>query len=127
MIRPGLNYGWPRIEGAATMSGMETPVTSFSPAIAPSGAAFYRGTRFPQFAGDLFVGTLQGRHLLRLRVDAAARRVVSEERLLEGRYGRLRDVVSGPDGALYVATSNRESRGAPSASDDRILRLVPAQ
>ena len=127
VIRSGLNFGWPRIEGSAAMAGMETPVTSFSPAIAPSGAAFYRGTRFPQFANDLFVATLQGRHLLRLRVDGAGRRVISQERLLDGRYGRLRDVVSGPDGAIYVATSNRESRGTPAATDDRILRLVPAQ
>jgi glucose/arabinose dehydrogenase len=51
--------------------------------------------------------------------------VQSIERLLENRVGRLRDVISGPDGYLYVATSNRDGRGAPVAEDDRILRLVP--
>lgn len=124
-IRGGLNYGWPRIEGSLTMPGMERPVAFFTPAIAPSGMSFYNGRRFPRFAGDLFVATLRGMHLRRLRIDAA-RRVVLDERLLEGRFGRLRDVVSGPDGHLYVLTSNRDGRGSPIADDDRILRLVPA-
>jgi glucose/arabinose dehydrogenase len=127
VIRAGANYGWPRIEAAATMPGMETPIAFYNPAVAPSGASFYRGQRFPLFAGNLFVGTLRGTHLLRLRIDATARRVTSQERLLEGTYGRIRDVVSGPDGYLYIATNNRDGRGSPAAQDDRILRLVPAQ
>jgi glucose/arabinose dehydrogenase len=119
VIRAGGNYGWPRIEGGETMPGMERPVAFFSPAIAPSGASFYRGSRFPRFAQNLFVATLRGTHLLRLRPGGGATpSVAAQERLLEGRFGRLRDVVSGPDGLVYVATNN--------ASPDRILRLVPA-
>jgi glucose/arabinose dehydrogenase len=125
-IRAGLNFGWPRIEGSATMAGMEPPVTSYSPAIAPSGASFYRGQRFPQFANNLFVATLRGTHLLRLTVDTAARRVTAQERLLEGTFGRLRDVISGPDGYLYFCTNNRDGRGNPTSVDDRVLRIVPA-
>jgi glucose/arabinose dehydrogenase len=125
-IQSGGNYGWPRIEGAATMPGMNPPVTFFNPAIAPSGVSFYRGTRFPQFVNDLFVATLRGTHLLRLRIDAATARVVSQERLIDGRFGRLRDVQTGPDGALYVLTNNRDGRGSPIAADDRLLRIVPA-
>ena len=53
------------------------------------------------------------------------RRVVSQERLLERQYGRIRDVTEGPDGALYFSTSNRDGRGNPSRDDDRIMRLVP--
>ena len=124
-IRAGVNYGWPRIEAAATMPGMQPPAAFFTPAIAPSGASFYRGSRFPQFADNLFVATLRGTHLLRLRVDAAGR-VTSPERLLEGRFGRLRDVQPGPDGALYVITNNRDGRGNPTGTDDRLLRIVPA-
>ena len=126
VIRPGVDYGWPRIQGAETMAGMEAPVAFYNPAVAPSGASFYRGVRFPQFTDNLFVATLRGTHLLRLRLDPASRRVIASERLLEGRFGRLRDVVSGPDGYLYVATNNRDGRGSPAAADDRILRLVPA-
>ena len=127
VIQSGANYGWPRIEGAATFPGMETPVAFFSPAIAPSGASFYRGQRFSAFAGNLFVATLRGTHLLRLIIDPASpRRIASQERLLEGTYGRIRDVVSGPDGYLYLCTNNRDGRGTPSATDDRLLRIVPA-
>jgi aldose sugar dehydrogenase len=125
-IRAGLNFGWPRIEGADTIPGMEPPVTFYNPAIAPSGASFYRGQQFPQFAGNLFVATLRGTHLLRLTVDPAARRVTAQERLLEGTYGRIRDVISGPDGNLYFCTNNRDGRGSQAADDDRVLRLVPA-
>src|SRR5687768_885796 len=125
-IRAGRNFRWPRIEGAATMSAMEAPVTFYNPAIAPSGASFYRGQRLPQFANNLFVATLRGTHLLRLTVDTSTRRVTAQERLLEGTYGRLRDVVSGPDGYLYFCTNDRDGRGNPTSSDDQVLRIVPA-
>jgi glucose/arabinose dehydrogenase len=125
-IRTGLNFGWPRIEGASTMSGMEAPITFFSPSIAPSGASFYRGQRVPQFVNNFFVATLRGMHLLRLTVDPSARRVTAQERLLEGTFGRLRDVVFGPDGYLYFCTNNRDGRGNPMSGDDRVLRIVPA-
>lgn len=124
VLRPGADYGWPAIQGAATMPGMETPVAFFTPAIAPSGASFYRGRAVPQFEDDLFVATLRGEHLLRLQLDGS--RIVAQERLLEQRYGRIRDVVMGPDGQLYVCTNNRDGRGTPEAADDRILRLTPA-
>jgi glucose/arabinose dehydrogenase len=124
VIQSGSNYGWPNIQGSATASGMEAPIVFYSSAIAPSGASFYRGQRFPQFAGNLFVATLRGTHLLRVTADA--RRVTTQERLLDGTFGRLRDVVSGPDGYLYFCTNNRDGRGAPMAGDDRILRIVPS-
>jgi len=125
-VRLGLNFGWPRIEGAATLSGMEAPITFYNPSIAPSGASFYRGQRLPQFANNFFVATLRGTHLLRVTVDTSTRRVTAQERLLEGTYGRLRDVVSGPDGYLYFCTNNRDGRGTPMSGDDRVMRIVPA-
>jgi glucose/arabinose dehydrogenase len=125
VIDSGANYGWPRIEGAQSMPGMRTPIVFFNPAIAPSGASFYRGQRFPRFVNNLFVGALRGTHVLRLTLDGSSRRVSAQERLLEGRFGRIRDVVSGPDGYLYFCTSNRDGRGSPTSGDDRIARLVP--
>ena len=122
----GANYGWPVIEGGATLPMMRPPITFYNPAIAPSGASFYRGQRFPQFTNNFFVAALRGTLLLRLRIDAASRQVVGQERLLEGQFGRLRDVITGPDGNLYFCTSNRDGRGSPTADDDRIARLVPA-
>jgi glucose/arabinose dehydrogenase len=126
VIDVGANYGWPRIQAAQTMPGMRPPVVFYNPAIAPSGASFYRGQRFPQFQNNLFAGTLRGSHLLRLRLDGPGRRVVAQERLLDQRFGRIRDVISGPDGYLYFCTNNRDGRGSPVATDDRIARLVPA-
>jgi aldose sugar dehydrogenase len=127
VVDAGANYGWPRIEANQSMAGMRTPVTFFNPAIAPSGASFYRGQLFPRFANNLFVGTLRGTHLLRLTLDASARRVVTQEQLLAGRFGRLRDVIAGPDGYVYFCTNNRDGRGSPISTDDRIVRLVPVQ
>jgi glucose/arabinose dehydrogenase len=126
VIRIGVNFGWPTIEGAQTFPNMEPPVTSFSPSIAPSGAAFYQGTRFPSFVGNLFAATLRGTHLLRVVVDAPARRITRQERLLDGALGRLRDVIVGPDGYIYISTNNRDGRGSPVAADDRVIRLSPA-
>lgn len=126
-IEPGVNFGWPRIEGSQTMPNMRTPLVFFNPAVAPSGASFYRGTRFPGFANNLFVGTLRGLHILRLRIDAGPPpRILGQERLLNDRFGRIRDVVVGPDGLIYFCTSNRDGRGSPASTDDRIARLVPA-
>jgi len=125
-IDAGVNYGWPQIEGSASLPGMRVPVTFYNPAIAPSGASFYRGDRFPRFSGNLFVGALRGTHLLRLVLDSGPpRRIVAQERLLDGAFGRIRDVVTGPDGYLYLCTNNRDGRGSPVATDDRIVRLVP--
>jgi glucose/arabinose dehydrogenase len=124
VIQSGLNYGWPNIQGSATAAGMEAPIVFYPSAIAPSGMSFYRGRNIPQFSDNLFVATLRGTHLLRLTVDG--RRVSAQERLLDGTFGRLRDVVSGPDGHLYLTTNNRDGRGSPMSGDDKILRIVPA-
>jgi glucose/arabinose dehydrogenase len=123
----GRNYGWPVIEGSRNRVGMEVPVLFFDPAIAPSGASFYTGTAFPTFRNNLFFATLRGQHIHRIRLDPGdPARILANERLLSGRFGRLRDIAVGPDGALYFCTSNRDGRGNPVAEDDRVLRIVPA-
>jgi glucose/arabinose dehydrogenase len=126
VLESGGNYGWPEIEGSQTRAGMIAPVTFFSPAVAPSGSTFYTGSLIPAFHNQLFVATLRGTALLRVAIDPNnARRIASTERLLEGRYGRLRDIVTGPDGYLYFCTSNRDGRTTPVTNDDRLLRIVP--
>ena len=109
------------------MPGMQTPVTFYNPTVAPSGASFYTGRSIPAFSGDLLVATLAGIDLRRVRLDPAPPgRVLSDERLFAGRFGRIREVITGPDGFIYFCTNNRDGRGAPAANDDRIVRLVPA-
>jgi glucose/arabinose dehydrogenase len=126
LLDGGNNYGWPVIEGDATRPDMIPPRTFFTPSVAPSGAAFYSGTAIPAFKNQLFVATLAAQALLRVTIDGSGlRHVASVERLLEHKYGRLRDVVNGPDGFLYVCTSNRDGRNTPVAEDDRLLRIVP--
>lgn len=125
IVERGVNYGWPVIHHRQTRERMVSPILEYTPAVAPSGCAFYRGTAFPQYTGNFFFACLRGECLIRVRLDG--RRVLSQERLLDKQYGRLRDVIEGPDGALYVATSNRDGRGSPAANDDRILRLAPAK
>jgi glucose/arabinose dehydrogenase len=128
LIRPGVNYGWPVIEADETRPDMESPKLFFTPpAVAPSGLSFYDHARMPGLQRNLFFATLRGQHIHRVRLDPAdPTRLLATERLLDGRFGRIRDVVAGPDGALYFCTNNRDGRGSPISTDDRIARIVPA-
>ncbi|MFL6336839.1 MAG: PQQ-dependent sugar dehydrogenase [Pyrinomonadaceae bacterium] len=125
IVERGKNYGWAAIHHRESREGMEAPLLEYTPACAPASGAFYRGSALAKFKGDFFFGCLRGQGLQRVVLDG--RRVVSEERLFEGRYGRIRNVTEGPDGALYFSTSNRDGRGNPSPDDDRIMRLVPVK
>jgi aldose sugar dehydrogenase len=126
VIRPGVNYGWPRITFGADYTGepigegtqkpgLAQPVYYWDPSIAPSGLAVYTGELFPGWKGDLLVGALKGRRLVHLQMRDG--RVVAEEILLTELKERIRDVRQGPDGAVYVLTDNTAGR---------ILRLTPA-
>jgi glucose/arabinose dehydrogenase len=125
VIRAGRNYGWPvityganygigtRIGEGTARAGMEQPLARWTPSIAPSGMAFYTGTAFPAWKGNLLVGALRGQALHRLELDGE--KVVHEERLLQGQ-ARVRDVRTGPDGFVYLLTDERNGR---------LLRLEP--
>jgi glucose/arabinose dehydrogenase len=126
ILRAGVNYGWPVItygvnygtgtkigEGTAK-PGMAQPLHYWVPSISPSGMAFYTGDKFPQWRGDLFVGALTDRSLVRLRLNGE--KVVQEERMLQGALGRIRDVRQGPDGYLYLLVD---------AGNGKLVRLEP--
>jgi glucose/arabinose dehydrogenase len=120
VIRQGANYGWPRVEGE-DHGDFTAPLAVYDPAIAPSGATFVRNRRSP-WHGDFLVAALGGEQLRRLRFDGE--RVTRDEALFDGEFGRLRSVVEGPDGALYILTNNTDGRGSPHEGDDRLLRIV---
>lgn len=125
IVERGKNYGWPTIYGTKTQAGLEPPLLEYSPACAPASAAFYSGEKLPAFKGNFFFGCLRGARLIRVVLDG--RKVVKQENLLVGNLGRVREVGEGPDGFLYLSTSNRDGRGSPDKNDDRILRLVTVE
>ncbi len=127
LVRRGLDYGWPtigygeeysgrRIHERTQADGLEQPVYYWDPVISPSGMAIHSGRLIPEWRGNVFIGGLSSQALVRLVLEGE--RVTGEERLLVERGERIRDVVEGPDGALYVATDER---------DGRILRIAPAR
>jgi glucose/arabinose dehydrogenase len=125
LIERGRNYGWPEVRGACdgqservfcAANNVMEPVVEFTPTLGIAGAAF-------EDQGHLLVTALAGRVLLRITLTPDGRRAASVERLHGGQFGRIRDVLVGPDGAIYIATSNRDGRGSPAPDDDRILRI----
>lgn len=126
IIRPGANYGWPLVtygvdySGAIiserqTAPGVETPVTQWTPSLAPSGLALYRGEAFQNWRGDLLIGFLAGSQMQRLRVRDG--RVTEQEDLLLDLGARIRDVRVGPGGFVFVLTDGE---------DGALMRLSPA-
>ncbi len=123
VIEKGGNYGWPLVLGGANVEPYLDPVIMWMRATPPSGMTFWNGR--------LYVATLRSQALVRIDLERAGDgyEVVAIDRLFandwfSGVYGRLRDSVVGPDGALYVLTNNRDGRGSPRSGDDRILRLT---
>jgi glucose/arabinose dehydrogenase len=125
VARAGADLGWPGIYGCQAGRGKVTPSLAWVEAVPPGGAAIYRGSAIPEWRGSLLMGTLLSQHLHRVVLDPAdPRRVTQHEVYLAGTYGRLREVVMGPDGELYVTTSNCDARGECPAEGDRILRIT---
>jgi glucose/arabinose dehydrogenase len=125
IVERGMNYGWPTIHHRQTFEVMISPVAEYTPALAPGSGLFYRGRLLPAWTGSYFFGALRGESLMRLEWDG--KNVTRQERLFREEYGRIRDVAEGSDGAIYFTTSNRDGRGDPHPTDDRIMKIVPKQ
>jgi len=135
-IVAGRNFGWPTVHGSCDddigserafcqANNVAEPLAMWTPTIAPAGADVYVADLMPQWKGSLLFTSLKGNALYRLVLSSDGQRVTAQETLYQGTYGRLRDVLVGPDGSVYLATSNRDGRGNPSGDDDRILRIRP--
>ncbi len=123
VIEKGGNYGWPLVLGAANVDGFIDPLIMWIRATPPSGMTFWNNR--------LYVATLRSEALIRVyfEQEGDSYAVQNIDRLFagewhKGTFGRLRDAVSGPDGALYVLTNNLDGRGNPRPGDDKILRLT---
>lgn len=127
LLKKGANYGWPEItygidysgdiiSDKTEMEGMEQPILYWDPSIAPSGMMFYSNHRFSQWKGDLFVGSLKFTHLRRIHMKNG---VPGEQvEYLKERKERIRDVVEGPDGYIYLLTDMPKGK---------LLKISPAQ
>jgi aldose sugar dehydrogenase len=127
LVQRQKDYGWPTIgygeeySGGAVhqqtqMSGLEQPVYYWDPVISPSGMTIYSGSLFTEWGGDIFIGALSGTSLIRLMVRND--KVVGEERLLKELGARIREVVQGPEGALYLLTDD---------ANGKLLKIVPKE
>lgn len=116
LIIAGRNYGWPNVKCEGTKD-FEKAIFCFNPAIAPSGITFASSNKLG-YKNDLIITTLKGSHLRQIDIDSH-----EQNNVLVG-YGRLRDVVEGNDGSLYILTSNTDGRGIPQDNDDKILKIL---
>jgi glucose/arabinose dehydrogenase len=116
-IEIGKNYGWPEIQGDQTKSDMEVPIkhSGTSSTWAPGGAAF--------IGNSLFFGGLRGQALFEAVADN--NKIVSLKEHFKGELGRVREVIAGPDGMLYITTSNWDGRGIPKGGDDKVIKINP--
>ncbi|MDO8498261.1 MAG: PQQ-dependent sugar dehydrogenase [bacterium] len=113
LIEEGKNYGWPTITGEQKQQDMQEPVLqSGSNTWAPAGVAFYKGS--------IYFGGLRGQALYQFNIDT-----LEFKEHFKKQFGRIRDVVLGPDNMLYITTSNRDGRGSPSPDDDKIMKINP--
>jgi len=138
VIEPGKNYGWPIVFGEKQKPKFVDPLLQTgNETWAPSGATFYNSDVIPEWDGKYFIAALRGTHLRMLDLDLEKNEVISSEALFSNEFGRLRDVSVGPDGSMYLLTSNRDGRVSlltpglvnlfPAENDDKILRIVPIE
>jgi glucose/arabinose dehydrogenase len=126
LMKSGVNYGWPVITygvnygsgsqiGEGThKNGMAQPIYYWIPSIATSSLLFYDGEKFPYWKGNIFVSSLKFGQLARL--EMTKNKVISEERLINGVFGRIREVKEGPDGFLYILTDD---------TNGKLIRMKP--
>jgi quinoprotein glucose dehydrogenase len=132
IIQKGGNYGWPEAVGAPGKKPYIDPLIVWKKTTPPSGITFYKDKKLAHLKGNLFVATLGSEALIRIRLSHEGNKykVLKIERWFidedeNSRYGRIRDIVEGPDGLLYFLTNNTDGRGRARAGDDHIYRILP--
>lgn len=116
LIEKGKNYGWPAIQGSETKTGMETPkLNSGSTTWAPAGVAYLNTA--------LYFGGLRGQTLYQADISSDS---IKLKEHFASQFGRIREVILGPDNMLYITTSNQDGRGIPRSTDDQVLKINPS-
>lgn len=137
IIKKGRNYGWPEVKGFCDSSYEKTfcrdsnvvePLEAWSPPEAVCGIDYYGSSRIADWENSILMATLgfnrnDGRALFQLQLNEKGDSIIHSKPFFKNDFGRLRDVLTGPDGRVYIATSNRDGRGTPEDRDDRIIQL----
>jgi aldose sugar dehydrogenase len=132
IIEKGRNYGWPNVEGFCDkpneitfceQNSVVEPIAAWTPVIAPAGIDFYNHNEIEEWKNSILLTSLRGSKLIQIKLSEDGTKVVSQKEFFSGKYGRLRDVCISPEGKVYLAPSNRDGRGSPSAQDDRIIEI----
>ncbi len=118
LIHAGQNYGWPSQECSG--GNFTGAIMCYDPSIEPGGIVFYSGDKL-ELEGYMIMATLRASHLFQLDINEEG--LISQKSILSG-IGRIRDVIEGPDGNLYIISSNTDGKGFPDDSDDKLLRIV---
>jgi len=126
VVIAGGNYGWPLVSHTTNKPGLIGSELVYTPAVAPASGTFYRSQLIPQFTNNFLFGALRGEGVYLVKIDQNdPTQTLGSKKLTEVMVGRVREVVEGPDGAVYISTSNRDGRGKASDGDDKIYRLAP--
>jgi glucose/arabinose dehydrogenase len=119
LITSGKNYGWP-IQECSGNANFVDAVKCYDPSIEPGGIVFYSGDKL-DFDNNLIMATLRGNHVFEIEITEDG--IISQKSILSG-LGRIRDVNEGPNGYLYVITSNTDGKGFPDSTDDKLVRIL---
>jgi len=119
LITSGKNYGWPIQECSGNVNFVDA-VKCYDPSIEPGGIVFYSGDKLA-FDNNLIMATLRGAHVFEIEITEDG--ITSQKSILSG-LGRIRDVNEGPNGYLYVITSNTDGKGFPDSTDDKLVRIL---
>lgn len=115
IVEKGRNYGWPDVEGYCDKSGergfcsdhnVKEPIKAWTPTIAPCGLDYYNNDRIPQWKNSLLMVALKNQRLYQMKLNSAHDGILTTNEYFATKYGRLRDICIGPDGAVYIASSN---------------------
>ncbi|WP_165903565.1 PQQ-dependent sugar dehydrogenase [Hymenobacter gummosus] len=132
LIQPGRNYGWPTVEGFCNLPAEQTfcqannvrePLVAWTPPRAVAGLTYYNHPAVPEWNNSLLLVSLKDGALTYLPLSASGEQVSRQADVWAGTYGRLRAICVSPQGRVYLGTSNRDGRGNPASTDDRILVL----
>ena len=119
LIEAGKNYGWPEQQCSGDVDYVNA-IACYDPAIEPGGIVFYSGNQL-EFKSDMIMASMKPENLDRVKISDEG--IEYQKSILSG-LGRIRDVAEGPDGYLYIITSNTDGKAFPDEDDDKLVRVT---